>query len=121
LLLEKMKGNPRLLPLKRMIVDQASSGCSCGAPIFTFTFITNLHMLEGKRPREALHKASNEIVPVMKTNYKVWPFAQLFNFYVLPLRYRVVFVQFIGLFWNMYLSYATQAEVKKGKRSKEEN
>ncbi|VDM96819.1 unnamed protein product [Thelazia callipaeda] len=105
LLLEKLKGKPNLLPLKRMIIDQ-----SMAAPTFTFTFITNLHLLERKPFHEALGIAKKEIIPVMKTNYRVWPAVQLVNFYLLPLRYRLVFVQFVGLFWNMYLSYATQAE-----------
>ncbi|EFO18306.1 hypothetical protein LOAG_10191 [Loa loa] len=120
LLLEKLKGKTNSLPLKRMILDQ-----SIAAPLFTFSFIINLHILEGSSPHDALEKTKNEIVPVMKTNYKaglfafyfwnnetVWPLAQLVNFYLLPLRYRLVFVQFTGLFWNMYLSYATQNEFK---------
>ncbi|MCP9263438.1 Protein Mpv17 [Dirofilaria immitis] len=52
LLLEKLKGNANLLPLKRMILDQ-----SLAAPLFTFSFITNLRILEGNSPGEALEKA----------------------------------------------------------------
>ncbi|KAL3989907.1 Mpv17 / PMP22 family protein [Acanthocheilonema viteae] len=103
LLLEKLEGKASLLPLKRMILDQ-----SLAAPLFTFSFITNLRILEGNSPKDALEKANKDIIPVMKTNYKIWPLAQLINFYLLPLRYRLIFVQFVGLFWNMYLSYATQ-------------
>ncbi|VIO88651.1 Uncharacterized protein BM_BM18158 [Brugia malayi] len=65
LLLEKVKGKANLLPLKRMILDQ-----SLAAPLFTFSFITNLHILEGNSPHDALEKAKKDIVPVMKTNYK---------------------------------------------------
>ncbi|VDN81187.1 unnamed protein product [Brugia pahangi] len=65
LLLEKLKGKTNLLPLKRMILDQ-----SLAAPLFTFSFITNLHILEGNSPHDALEKAKKDIVPVMKTNYK---------------------------------------------------
>uniref|UniRef100_A0A0R3RHA8 Mitochondrial inner membrane protein Mpv17 n=1 Tax=Elaeophora elaphi TaxID=1147741 RepID=A0A0R3RHA8_9BILA len=101
LLLEKLKGDASLLPLKRMILDQ-----SLAAPLFTFSFIANLHILEGNSPKDALEKAKRDIIPV-------WPLVQLINFYLLPLRYRVIFVQFVGLFWNMYLSYATQIETKK--------
>uniref|UniRef100_A0A8R1XWF8 Mitochondrial inner membrane protein Mpv17 n=1 Tax=Onchocerca volvulus TaxID=6282 RepID=A0A8R1XWF8_ONCVO len=113
LLLEKLKGETKLLPLKRMIIDQ-----SLVAPLLTFSFITNLRMLEGNSSYEALEKAKKDIVPVMKTNYQIWPLAQLINFYLLPLRYRLIFVQFVGLFWNMYLSYVTQIEKKKKKADK---
>ncbi|VDK89025.1 unnamed protein product [Litomosoides sigmodontis] len=65
LLLEKLKGKESLLPLKRMILDQFIA-----APLFTFSFVTNLRMLEGNSPQDALEKAAEDIIPVMKTNYK---------------------------------------------------
>ncbi|KAM3728603.1 Protein Mpv17 [Dirofilaria immitis] len=52
LLLEKLKGNANLLPLKRMILDQ-----SLAAPLFTFSFITNLRILEGNSPGLAIGTA----------------------------------------------------------------
>ena len=41
----------------------------------------------------------------MLTNWKVWPIATMINLQFVPMQFRVLFANFIGLFWNMYLSY----------------
>lgn len=41
------------------------------------------------------------------TNWKIWPAATMINFMYVPMQYRVLFANFIGLFWNIYLSYIT--------------
>ncbi|KHN85997.1 Protein Mpv17, partial [Toxocara canis] len=109
--LERVSGRASIVPMKRMLIDQAVM-----APCLTSTVITGLHLVEGNKPRDALLRARREIVPVLITNYKallrllqVWPFVQLFNFYVVPLRYRIVLLQFVGIFWNAYLSFMTQS------------
>jgi hypothetical protein len=43
----------------------------------------------------------------MVTNWKIWPAATLVNLMFVPIQYRVLFANFIGLFWNMYLSFIT--------------
>uniref|UniRef100_F1L112 Mitochondrial inner membrane protein Mpv17 n=2 Tax=Ascaris suum TaxID=6253 RepID=F1L112_ASCSU len=103
-ILERISGSPSIVPIKRMLIDQTVM-----APLLTSTVITNLHLVEGNRPHDAFLRARKEIVPVLITNYKVWPFVQLFNFYAVPLRYRIIVLQFVGIFWNAYLSFMTQS------------
>jgi protein Mpv17 len=43
-------------------------------------------------------------VPTLESNYKIWPAAQLVNFYLVPLRFRVVFSNAVGLVFNVILS-----------------
>jgi len=42
-----------------------------------------------------------------QANYKIWPLANLINFSVVPLKFRVLFANVISVFWNMYLSAAS--------------
>lgn len=51
--------------------------------------------------------AKNKMGETMLTNWKIWPAATLVNLMFVPIQFRVLFANFIGLFWNMYLSFVT--------------
>lgn len=35
----------------------------------------------------------------------IWPIATSINLWFMPVQYQVLFANFIGLFWNVVLSY----------------
>ncbi len=37
--------------------------------------------------------------------YKLWPAAQIVNFYLIPLKFRVNFANIVSLFWNTYVAW----------------
>lgn len=43
--------------------------------------------------------------------YKLWPAAQLVNFYIIPLKFRVNFSNIVSLFWNTYVSWLANRPV----------
>uniref|UniRef100_A0A7E4V166 Mitochondrial inner membrane protein Mpv17 n=1 Tax=Panagrellus redivivus TaxID=6233 RepID=A0A7E4V166_PANRE len=86
--------------IKRMALDQILA-----APVFTSVFLFNLNVLESRNFTNSLTKTATIFVPVITTNYKIWPLIQLINMSLIPLQYRVILVNFCGLFWNMYISY----------------
>lgn len=43
--------------------------------------------------------------PTMYFNWAVWPFAQLINFFYVPVHYRVLYDNLVTFWWNIGLSY----------------
>lgn len=86
--------------LKKMVMDQ-----SCFAPCFLAALVSGLHFAKGYSTIEVKEHLQDKYSDILLTNYKVWPFVQLVNFYFLPLEYRVLFVQCVAVVWNTYLSW----------------
>ncbi|KHJ88984.1 Mpv17 / PMP22 family protein [Oesophagostomum dentatum] len=99
-LLERVKGNPKIVPVYRVFIDQ-----SCFAPGFNALILLNLRLLEGLGFETSWRKMKEDWWPV-------WPAVQLVNFYLIPLNMRVIIVQIVAFFWNAYLSYKTQTALK---------
>jgi len=85
--------------LAKMAVDQFLF-----APVFVPFFFVCSKSLEGQPPSEYIPWIKNNIGPTMKTNYALWPAAQLFNFYAVPIRHQVLFSSCVALVWNSYLA-----------------
>jgi len=98
-------GNKWKMGLKRVAADQIIA-----APIFTSFFLFNLNVLETRNLKASLAKTANVFLPILTTNYKVWPIIQYVNLSIIPIQYRILLVQFIGLFWNMYISHMQHKE-----------
>lgn len=56
--------------------------------------------------RQAGGMVRENIWGTMKVCWKLWPVANLLNFAFVPASLRVLFMNFIGLGWNIYLSAA---------------
>ena len=65
-------------------------------------FLSYMAWMEGADVRARLRDA---YVPVLRTNWMVWPLVQSVNFAVVPLEHRVLVVNVVALGWNCYLSY----------------
>ncbi|XP_026481156.1 protein Mpv17 [Ctenocephalides felis] len=98
----------KFAPLQKMLMDQILM-----APNFTFAIVTSLNLVTGKSFHQAIAETKTTYVDIMKANYCLWPFAQLVNFYMMPLNYQVLFVQVVSVGWNSYISYKTQAKHEK--------
>ena len=65
-------------------------------------FLGGMAWLEGADVKGRLREA---YLPVLRTNWMVWPLVQAVNFAVVPLEHRVLVVNVVALGWNCYLSY----------------
>lgn len=95
-------GNPKFVPLKRVIIDQLFF-----APPFSASIIFGLHLLEGQSVKNAFQRLKAQFLDIYKRSVTYWPIVQLFNFYLIPLNMRVVIVQIAAFAWNSFLSYKT--------------
>ncbi|KJH42622.1 Mpv17 / PMP22 family protein [Dictyocaulus viviparus] len=104
--LERVKGNLKIVPFKRVVIDQILF-----SPSFNAIILFNLRMLEGIGIYESYRKMKNDWRTIYVSSLKVWPAVQLVNFYLIPLNLRIIIVQVVAFFWNTYLSFKTQAVV----------
>ncbi|XP_067937624.1 protein Mpv17-like isoform X2 [Watersipora subatra] len=87
-------------PVRMMALDQLVF-----APCFLTIFCMTMGVLKGEN-WTALTSGLKETLPsIILSNYKLWPAAQLFNFYLVPLQHRVLFANTISLGWNTYMSW----------------
>ncbi|CAJ0601299.1 unnamed protein product [Cylicocyclus nassatus] len=101
--LERVGGNPKIVPLIRVAIDQLTF-----APFFNAVILFNLRVLEGFSVETSWRKMKEDWWTIYSSSLMVWPAVQLVNFYLIPLNMRVIVVQLVAFFWNAFLSYKTQ-------------
>lgn len=100
LLSTKIAGTGLLAAAKRVAIDQ-----SLFAPVIIPVFLAGTLLLEGKA-EQIPDKLKADWFKTLTFNYMLWIPAQLVNFSVVPPQFRVLWANFIGFFWNIYLSDA---------------
>lgn len=67
-------------------------------------FIAGLDLMRGRSFETATIDCQQKFWPLVAAGLKLWPMVSLFNFTIVPVRYRVVVGSIVGLFWGIYLS-----------------
>ncbi|EEB05612.1 Mvp17/PMP22 family protein 2 [Schizosaccharomyces japonicus yFS275] len=83
----------------RVLMDQALF-----APIGIFVFLSYMSLVECRPLSQLRSVLRKQYVSILKANYLLWPVAQLVNFCFIPLKYQVLFVNMIAVFWTTFLS-----------------
>lgn len=86
------------------------------ASYFLVCFFMIMDYTDTKNVKKAWENLQENFWPTMIVNWKIWPAAQLINFTIIPLHYRLLFANSVGLFWNCYLSYAQYRQEKYEKK-----
>jgi len=58
-------------------------------------------------------KLRQDWLNIVVTNYTVWVPAQFINFGSVPPKFQVLFANFVGLGWNVYLSHMSHRKIVK--------
>jgi len=66
-----------------------------------------LWLLEGKQAAEVKSDLIEAGPTLVTSNWKLWIPAMGIMFSVVPLKFQVVYSNFVGLVWTVYLSYAS--------------
>ncbi|KAK9458100.1 hypothetical protein V1511DRAFT_491757 [Dipodascopsis uninucleata] len=101
-------GRPNIEALARMAADQ-----TIWAPFGIASFYVSMGVLQMQPWEEIKHEVKTKWGPTMVGNYAVWPIVQLINFRLMPLEYRLLFVNVISIAWNSYLSWFSAADIEK--------
>uniref|UniRef100_A0A0B7BLR0 Mitochondrial inner membrane protein Mpv17 n=1 Tax=Arion vulgaris TaxID=1028688 RepID=A0A0B7BLR0_9EUPU len=106
LTLDKLYTGKKFSALKMMATDQL-----CMSPILVGTFLTCMGVLRMDDFKTIKERLKRDYTTILINNYKIWPLAQMINFYFMPLRHRVLYGNVVALGWNIYLSWATEYEL----------
>ncbi|XP_033111665.1 mpv17-like protein 2 isoform X1 [Anneissia japonica] len=95
-----LPGTSGRMVLKKILLDQIVA-----APFFNASFIIGIGVLEGKPLSENIENFKCKFPTLYLIDCFVWPVTQSINFLYVPSRYRVLYVNTVVVFWDIFMSY----------------
>lgn len=106
-LVTKIPGTSSLSTLYRVAFDQLVF-----APFVILPAIFSASQLLNGTPEQIPEKLKADWFPTTVANFALWVPAQFINFKFVAPVYQVLFANVVGLFWNVYLSAATNKAIQ---------
>jgi hypothetical protein len=85
---------------QRVVLDQAIV-----APVFASGLFISRGLIAGESMNSIWRTMKKDFLRVIIAGAIVWPPAQMVNFLYVPLPYRVLFINVVGLGWSTYTSF----------------
>ncbi|KAI0138579.1 hypothetical protein F4776DRAFT_619011 [Hypoxylon sp. NC0597] len=99
----KLEQKPKL-NLRNTFTKWFSDCITLGAIFNTVAFFILMGILKRQSMDQIGHNIRTETIPVIVAGYKIWPFASIISFSCVPVERRIVFLNFVGLLWGIYMS-----------------
>ncbi|XP_065833357.1 mpv17-like protein 2 [Oscarella lobularis] len=100
LLGERFVGQTWTTVAKKVLCDQLFYG-----PLVICTFYVSMPLVEGQGIKDGVDEVKRKFLPTYKADWTVWPAVQVLNFRFIPQHLQALFVNFVTLGWDTYLSY----------------
>jgi protein Mpv17 len=81
------------------------------SPMVITGYFTVRAFLEGNGLAGAKKKLTSLFKSTLFGAWKFWPIANAFNFWFVPLQFRVLYMNVLSLFWSGYLTYVNSLKV----------
>ena len=75
------------------------------SPVAVSGYFSVRSILEGSNVKGIRHKLSTKFVPTVVGAWKFWPAANIVNFGMVPIQFRVLYNNVLSLFWTGYLTH----------------
>ena len=85
----------------KSLVDRLTIGS-----LVVFGFFVSQHYMNGGNTPDLKIKLERDLPGALKMNVTVWMSALIINFKYMPLEFQVLFLNTVGFFWMIYLSWA---------------
>lgn len=97
----KFPGNSFLFIVGKSLVDRLTIGS-----FVVWSFFVSQHFMNGGNYPDLQVKLQRDLPGALKMNVTVWMSALILNFKYMPLEFQVLFLNTVGFFWMIYLSYS---------------
>jgi len=95
-----LPGNAKSTVLKKILSDQLIV-----SPVFIVHYFYTAFFLAGKSVDETNGLLRQKFLTIYIADWLIWPPTQLINFLFVPLKYRVLYINMITMFYNVFLCY----------------
>eukprot|EP00752_Nemacystus_decipiens_P009532 g8520.t1 len=94
-----LPGTAAVTVIQKVVIDQVF-----WAPIFTLIFFTWIGVTSGNSPSEIVNKIKSDLIQGVVGSWTVWPLAHTINFKYVPTEQRLLYINSIQIFYNVFLS-----------------
>ncbi|KAG5672111.1 hypothetical protein PVAND_002266 [Polypedilum vanderplanki] len=103
----KLPGRTFKTVMRKVLVDQIIA-----SPIVISLFFITLGVVRRESLEETMNEIRQKFIRLYKAEWIVWPTAQVINFWILPLKYRVLYDNTISLGYDVYTSYVINERIE---------